>query len=239
MKKPLLRPRIYSPEQVTRLLNAEGLSVKERAMLLVAFATAPAPGELWQTYTTAYIAHAPLEPRSAVAEWQDGVVTVWTGTKRPFGVRDELVSTLRLPTEKVRVIVPDAGSGYGGKHTGKYAVEAARLARGAGKPLKLVWTREEELTWAYYRPAALIDNASTVDASGRLVRWEHRNYNSGNAALRALYEVADRTEVYHPAQTPLRQGSCRSLAGSRTTLRAKPTSTSRRTPKKSIRWPSA
>lgn len=176
-------------------------------------AGAPAPGELRQTYTTAYLAHAPLEPRSAVAEWRDGAVTVWTGTQRPFGVRDELVSALRLPADKVRVIVPDTGSGYGGKHTGEYAVEAARLARGAGRPVKLVWTREEEFTWAYFRPAAVIDLASRVDAEGRLVRWEHRNYNSGNAAIRALYDVADRTEVYHAAQTPLRQGSYRSLAG--------------------------
>lgn len=128
-------------------------------------------------------------------------------------MRDEVASALRLPPEKVRVIVPDTGSGYGGKHTGEYAVEAARLARGAGRPVKLGWTREEEFTWAYFRPAALIDIASTVDANGRLVRWEHRNYNSGNAAIRALYEVADRTEVYHAAQTPLRQGSYRSLAG--------------------------
>lgn len=174
---------------------------------------APAAGELRQTYTTAYIAHAPLEPRAAVAEWQDGNLTVWTGTQRPFGVRDELVSAFRLPPEKVRVIMPGTGSGYGGKHSGEHAVEAARLARGAGHPVKLVWTREEEFTWAYFRPAAVIDIASTVDASGRLLRWEHRNYNSGNAAIRALYEVADRTEVYHAAQSPLRQGSYRSLAG--------------------------
>ena len=55
------------------------------------------------------------------------------------------------------MIVPDTGSGYGGKHTGEAAVEAARLARAAGKPVKVVWTREEEFTWAYFRPAGVID----------------------------------------------------------------------------------
>ena len=61
-------------------------------------------------------------------------------------------SAFRIPAEKVRVIVPDTGSGYGGKHTGDAAVEAARLAKAAGKPVKVVWTREEEFTWAYFRP---------------------------------------------------------------------------------------
>jgi isoquinoline 1-oxidoreductase len=172
----------------------------------------PGPGVSRQTYTIAYIAHAPLEPRTAVAQWQDDKLTVWTGTQRPFGVKGELASAFRIPEENVRVIVPDTGSGYGGKHTGEYAVEAARLARAAGKPVKLVWTREEEFTWAYFRPAGVIDISSTVGPDGKITRWEHRNYNSGNAGIRALYDVADKTEVYHPAQSPLRQGSYRALA---------------------------
>src|SRR5262249_35519830 len=114
----------------------------------VATAMASAAKTLSQTYTVAYIQHAPLEPRAAVAEWQRYKLTVWTGPQRPFGVRDELASAFHIPTKQVRVIVPDTGSAYGGKHTGECAVEAARLARASGKPVKLVWTREEEFTWA-------------------------------------------------------------------------------------------
>src|SRR5262249_60526617 len=86
------------------------------------------------TYTIAYIAHAPLEPRAAVAEWQDGKLTVWTGTQRPFGVRGDLARAFGIPQERVRVIVPDTGSGYGGKHTTEAATEAARPAKSAGDP---------------------------------------------------------------------------------------------------------
>jgi CO/xanthine dehydrogenase Mo-binding subunit len=87
---------------------------------------------LAQSYTVAYIAHAPLEPRAALAQWENDRLTVWTGTQRPFGVRSELAEALRIPEDSVRVIVPDTGSGYGGKHTGEAALEAARLARAAG-----------------------------------------------------------------------------------------------------------
>ncbi len=122
---------------------------------------------LEQTYTVAYIAHAPLEPRAAVAQWEGGKLTVWTGTQRPFGVRGELVDAFGLSDSTVRVIVPDTGAGYGGKHTGEAAVEAARLARAAVKPVKLVWTREEEFTWAYFRPAGVIEVKSGASAMDR------------------------------------------------------------------------
>ena len=164
------------------------------------------------SYTVAYIAHVPLEPRAAVAEWQDGALTVWTGTQRPFGVRTELAEAFRVPEEKVRVIVPDTGSGYGGKHTGEAAIEAARLARAAGRPVKVVWTREEEFTWAYFRPAGVIDVKSGVGVDGKLTAWEFHNYNSGASGIRTPYDVPNQKIEFHATRYPLRQGSYRGLA---------------------------
>ena len=164
------------------------------------------------SYTVAYIAHAPLEPRAAVAEWEAGKLTVWTGTQRPFGVRGQLAEAFGISEERVRVIMPDTGSGYGGKHTGEAAVEAARLAKAVGKPVKLVWTREEEFTWAYFRPAGLIEIQSSVKADGRLATWEYHNYNSGGSAIRTPYQVPHQKVQFHPADSPLRQGSYRALA---------------------------
>ncbi|MGH9940510.1 MAG: molybdopterin cofactor-binding domain-containing protein [Blastocatellia bacterium] len=173
---------------------------------------AAAHQKLERTYTIAYIAHAPLEPRAAVAEWKDGKLTVWTGTQRPFGVRTELASALRIPETSVRVIVPDTGSGYGGKHSGEMAVEAARLAKAAGKPVKLVWTREEEFTWAYFRPAGVIDVTSGVSKDGVITAWDFHNYNSGNAGLRPVYAIQNQRNEFHRSDSPLRQGSYRALA---------------------------
>ena len=163
-------------------------------------------------YTVEYIAHTPLEPRAAVAEWNNGKLTVWTGTQRPFGVHEELMKEFQLSPKQVRVIQPDMGSGYGGKHTGEAAIEAARLAKASGKPVKVVWTREEEFTWAYLRPAGLIEVKSGARKDGTLASWEYHNYNSGPAAIGTPYDVPNQLIQFHPAKSPLRQGSYRGLA---------------------------
>jgi isoquinoline 1-oxidoreductase len=147
-----------------------------------------------------------------VAEWTDGRLTVWTGTQRPFGVKTELAQAFKIPDSRVRVIVPDTGSAYGGKHTGECAVEAARLAKAAGKPVKLTWSREEEFSWAYFRPAGVIDVTSGVRKDGIITAWEFHNYNSGASGIDHQYEVENQTIQFHPTKSPLRQGSYRGLA---------------------------
>jgi isoquinoline 1-oxidoreductase len=178
----------------------------------IASGLAEADVRVERTYTIAYIAHAPLEPRAAVAEWEQKRLTVWTGTSRPFGVRGELAQFFSIPESDVRVIVPDTGAGYGGKHTGLAAFEAARLARAAGRPVKRVWTREEEFTWAYFRPAGLIDVKAGVRRDGTLTAWEFHNVNSGASGLETPYEVDNHQAAYHNAKSPLPQGSYRALA---------------------------
>ena len=162
--------------------------------------------KLESRYTIEYIAHTPLEPRAAVAEWNDGKLTVWTGTQRPFGVHEELMQAFQLSPKQVRVIQPDMGSGYGGKHTGEAAIEAARLASAAGKPVKVVWTREEEFTWAYFRPAGLVEIKAAARRDGTLVSWEFHNYNSGPAAIGTPYDVPNQLIQFHPSKSPLAPG---------------------------------
>ncbi len=167
-------------------------------------------------YRIAFIAHAPLETRAALAHWTgDGPnqrLTVWTGTQRPFGVRDELAQEFEMPVAQIRVIVPDTGSGYGGKHSGEVAIEAARLARGAKSPVKLVWTREEEFTWAYFRPGGVIRAKAGARRDGTLTAWEFHNTNSGSAGICTLYDALHQHIEFHAVESPLRQGSYRALA---------------------------
>ena len=175
-------------------------------------AFAKAPVKVEGSFNIDYIAHAPLEPRAGVAQWANNKLTVWTGTQRPFAVQEDLAKAFGIPKENIRVIQPDTGSGYGGKHTGEAGIEAARLAQAARKPVKIVWTREEEFTWAYFRPAGVIDVKAGATSDGTLTSWEFHNYNSGGAAIETSYHVPDRKTQFHPMESPLRQGSYRALA---------------------------
>lgn len=180
--------------------------------LEVKSALSQASFKLDQTFTIDYIAHVPLEPRAGMAQWKGDKLTVWTGTQRPFGVQEELQCEFGIPKEDIRVIMPDTGSGYGGKHTGEAGIEAAKLAKAIGKPVKVTWTREEEFKWAYLRPAGVIDVRSGMDSSGKVTAWEFHNYNSGNAGIQAPYTIAAKHDQFLAADTPLRQGSYRALA---------------------------
>jgi isoquinoline 1-oxidoreductase len=163
-------------------------------------------------YTTAYIAHVPLEPRSALASWRDGQLTVWTGTSTPFRARRELAAALAIPEAAVHVLVPDFGGGFGGKHGSVVALEAARLARAAGRPVKVQWSRPEEFHWSYLRPAAVIDVLSSADRTGAITGWSFTNINSGQVGILTPYRIPHQRIAYQPADSPLPQGSYRALA---------------------------
>lgn len=167
---------------------------------------------LERTYTAAYVAHAPLETRVAVAEWDERGVTIWTGTQRPFGAREQIATALSVPEDDVRVIAPTTGVGFGGKHSVEAAVEAARLARAAGRPVKVRWTSGEEFAHAYFRPAAVIDVRAGAAANGCLLAWDLLNVNSGAFGIGLPYDAPDVRTRYRPADSPLPQGSYRGLA---------------------------
>ncbi|MDE3165293.1 MAG: xanthine dehydrogenase family protein molybdopterin-binding subunit, partial [Acidobacteriota bacterium] len=81
-----------------------------------------------------------------------------------------------------------------------------------GKPVKRNWTRQEEMTWAYFRPGGLIEVAGRTAPDGTVTEWEFHNYNSGPSALASPYAIASRKEQFHAVRSPLRQGSYRGLA---------------------------
>lgn len=164
------------------------------------------------SYWVAPIAHVPMEPRAAVAEWHDGMVTVHGGAQAPFLVRQEVARALGVPESRVRIVANDSGGGFGGKQRGECEAEAARLSRVAGVPVRVAWTREEEFTCSYTRPAGLVDVESGLDASGRLVAMRFANYNSGAAGIVPQYDIPHHWIGFYRATAAVRQGSYRSLA---------------------------
>ncbi len=167
---------------------------------------------LSETYEVAYIQHTPMEPRAAVAEWKDGKLTVWTGVDGPQRVQGNLARTFGIPSKQIRVIVPDMGGGFGGKHTGEAAEEAARMAKTIQRPVAVHWTRAEEFTWAYFRPAAVIECQGALDANGSLIAWDFTNINAGGSAIKPPYRIANIRTQSLSSDSPLRQGSYRCLA---------------------------
>ncbi len=140
-------------------------------------------------YLGPYVAHAPMEPHTACAEVKDGAATVWAGTQRPFGVKDEVARTLNLPPEKVHVLTPYVGGGFGGKNSSGQAIEAARLSAASGRPVMVVWTRAEEFFNDTFMPAAVVDIAAGIDASGRLTLWDYTVDFAGERSSQPFYAI--------------------------------------------------
>jgi isoquinoline 1-oxidoreductase len=92
--------------------------------------------------------------------WDGDRLTVWAGTQRPFGIRTELAQRFGLDESSVRVIAPEIGGGFGSKSPYHVAHEAARLARIAGRPVRVAYTRAEDMTHATMRPAAVTAGSS-------------------------------------------------------------------------------
>ncbi len=143
------------------------------------------------TYTNAYVAHAPIETHSAVAVWEGDKVTIWASTQAPFLVKAQVAEALGVPAQKVRIITPYVGGGFGGKSGGPQAVSAARLARSAGAPVLVHWDREEEFFHDTFRPAAVIKLRAGVDPEGRIAFWYGTVIGAGDREAVPPYAIAN------------------------------------------------
>jgi len=156
----------------------------------VKHASAPeVKGTFTSTFRTGYLAHAPMETHTAVAELVDGKLTAWIGTQSPFGARTRIAEALKMDEKNVRVITPFVGGGFGGKSPIGQGIEAARLAQITGKPVMVVWTRGEEIFFDTFGPAAVIKIASSIDDNGKITQWDQNIWASGTRSSEILYDV--------------------------------------------------
>jgi isoquinoline 1-oxidoreductase len=147
-----------------------------------------------ETYLNSYVAHAPMETHTALAQFENGKLTIWASTQTPFGVQRQAAAALGLPAEKVRVIAPFVGGGFGGKVASAQAIEAARLAKLAGKPVMVIWSREEEFFFDTFRPAAVVKIRSGVDDAGKMAFWDYQVYFAGKRGSQNFYEIPHHRE---------------------------------------------
>jgi isoquinoline 1-oxidoreductase len=144
-----------------------------------------------------YLAHAPIETHSALAMLSDGKMTVWASTQSPFGLQDAIVRELEMTRETVRVITPFVGGGFGGKSAFRQGVEAAQLAKITGKPVMLVWTRDEEFFYDNFHAASVIRVKSSLDSSNMINAWDYHVWFAGTRGAETTYDVPNaRTTSY-------------------------------------------
>jgi len=148
-------------------------------------------------YNDPYDAHAAIETHTALAQLEGDKMTVWAATQSPFGLQDGIVRELGFPREKVRVITPFVGGGFGGKAAYQQGVEAAKLAKLAGKPVMLIWTRDEEFFYDTFHSAGVVKINSGIDKSGMIKLWDYHVWFSGTRGSDTIYDVPNaRTTSY-------------------------------------------
>jgi nicotinate dehydrogenase subunit B len=140
-------------------------------------------------YFNHYVAHAPLEPHTAVVKIEGNKASVWASTQTPFRAQDEVAGILGLSSKNVRVITPFVGGGFGGKTRNQQVVEAARLAKLTGKPVQVAWSRQEEFFYDTFRPAAIIDIKSGINSNNEIVFWDYNIYYAGSRSSEPFYNI--------------------------------------------------
>jgi nicotinate dehydrogenase subunit B len=150
---------------------------------------AAAKQSIQSEYYNHYVAHAPMEPYAVLADVKEEGVTVWASTQAPFRVQGTVAETLDIPEEKVHVITPFLGGGFGGKKSGHQISEAVLLSKITGCPVQLAWTREEEFFYDTFRPAAVVQMNAGVDAEGCITFWECDILYAGTRSSEPIYNI--------------------------------------------------
>ncbi|HEY3938388.1 MAG TPA: xanthine dehydrogenase family protein molybdopterin-binding subunit [Bryobacteraceae bacterium] len=181
------------------------------------------------TYTTPLLAHAPMEPPAALADFRDGKVEIWTATQDPQAVMTTVSKALGIQPADVTCHVTLLGGGFGRKSKPDYVAEAAILSKKVGKPVKISWTREEDIHFDYYHSTSAMYFKAALDQTGKPSAWlqrtvfppigstfdEKEQYGGGELSLGFLdvpFDVPNLRAENGPAQAHLRIGWLRSVA---------------------------
>jgi isoquinoline 1-oxidoreductase beta subunit len=136
-------------------------------------ALAGAARKLQATYHLPFLAHATMEPMNCTARLDGDRVEVWAPTQAPLWARGDVAKALGVADEKVTVHVTFLGGGFGRRSFPDFPVEAAQVAKAAGAPVQVTWTREDDFRGDYFRPCGQNELRAGLDAKGSLVAWHH------------------------------------------------------------------
>ncbi|MSP78695.1 MAG: isoquinoline 1-oxidoreductase, partial [Dehalococcoidia bacterium] len=176
-----------------------------------------ASGVLEETYYIPYVTHAPMEPRASVAKWDGDHLTVWAGSQRPFGLRSDLAKAFDMDESRVQIMTPEVGGAFGGKSVYVLALESAKLARAAKRPVRVAYNRAEDMSMTHSRPAALIQIKSGFKTDGTIVAWDFKAIHAGFTPMIGRRETPTPYNIPNVfvsvgcADSPIDTGAYRSL----------------------------
>ena len=162
--------KLYQAD-VAAAANGKGIEAKKIGD--VAAGKAQAAKTIEAVYYAPFLAHATMEPMNATADVRADRCEIWSGIQAQMIVQGMVAKELKLPPEKVTVNNTLLGGGFG-RRLGDYVMDAVRLSKSVGKPVKVVWTREDDMHGDFYRPSAYNKMSAGIDAVGKPVFWNHR-----------------------------------------------------------------
>ena len=164
-------------------------------------------------YTVPFLAHTCMEPLNATAEISNGQCEIWVGCQNPLGFRKAVAEALSVDEEKVTLHNQLMGGGFGRKSRPDYAIQAAQIAKAVGRPIQLIWSREEDIRQDFYRPAIQSRFRGGIDENGKLLVWENTYVNKAEPTEAPLIpyavEAQDIGHVSSPTHVPF--GAWRSV----------------------------
>lgn len=215
--KKLLTETASKPQQVVRATGDVDAAFSTAAKLVEA------------NYNTPLLAHAPMEPPAALAHFQDGRVEIWAATQNPQEVQDTVAKALNIKPADVTCHVTLLGGGFGRKSKPDYVAEAALLSKKVGKPVKISWTREEDIRFDYFHSTSAMYFKAALDSAGKPIAWLQRTvfppigstfdpaekYGGGELSLGFLdvpFDIPNLRAENGPAEAHLRIGWLRSVS---------------------------
>ncbi|HEU0164494.1 MAG TPA: molybdopterin cofactor-binding domain-containing protein, partial [Thermomicrobiales bacterium] len=166
-----------------------------------------------------YVSHTPLEPKASLVQIDGDKVNVWTSTQGPFQIQQAVSDLLKVPLDNVLVTPLMSGGAFGSRSSAVAELEAAQLAKGIGKPVIIQWTRQEELQWGRFRPAAQVEISAGLDANGAPVGWKYDLYSAGyfpegaematsasanaSASVTDVYDLPQAKTTFYQGASPL------------------------------------